>query len=82
MIADLEARARQLRSQNKELIAERDRLRAAVDAALALHWARGRDYPFQSGDLVCMGCATKVTFTSWPCATVRAIDAAFFGDKQ
>lgn len=66
----------------RALVAERNRLRAAVDAALALHWARGRDYPFQSGDLVCMGCATKVTFTSWPCATVRAIDAAFFGDKQ
>jgi hypothetical protein len=77
-----------------ELTAERDHLRAeldegrakraeaAVSAVLALHWARGRDYPFQSGDLVCMGCATKVTFTSWPCATVRAIDAAFFGDKQ
>jgi hypothetical protein len=47
------------------------RLLAAVEAALKVHQPVDRGTGAQ-----CKGCATHVTFTQWPCPTVRAITAA------
>lgn len=47
----------------------------AVVAVLALH------HPYDRGSgPQCKGCATHVTFTSWPCATVKAVYAALGTD--
>jgi|GEM_PF-6905502 len=51
------------------------RLLAAVEAALKVHQPVDRGTGAQ-----CKGCATHVTFTRWPCPTVRAIAAALAGE--
>jgi len=47
---------------------------AALRAVLDLHAPDA--HPLALQDVKCKGCATHVTFTEWPCATVRALAEA------
>lgn len=49
-------------------------LGGAVQAVLDLHAPEA--HPLAPEDVKCKGCGTHATYTTWPCATVRAMASA------
>lgn len=54
------------------MVRQRDEATAAVARVRELHSSEDKGW----GELLCKGCATEVTFTYWPCKTIRALDAS------